>query len=133
MKRLLTIVFFAFSLNINAQSINFKVMSFESAIEQAKSEKKLVFLDFYATWCGPCKLMDKKTFSSANVANLMNEMFVNVKVDVDDKQFAKLMNDFNVNEVPTYIIIDLNQKVLNRLTGYFPEKKFIEELNSLKK
>lgn len=132
MKKLFFVAVLFLAVQGNSQSIDFKVMNLESALELAKSENKLVFLDFYATWCGPCKLMDKKTFSSANVASIMNEKFVNVKVDVDDKQFAKLMNDFNVNEVPTYIIIDAKQKVLNRLTGFFPEKKFIEELISLK-
>ena len=61
MKHLFGIVAVTVSSFIAAQGINFEKSSFETLLAKAKKEKKLVFVDAYAVWCGPCKLMDKNT------------------------------------------------------------------------
>ena len=58
-------------------------MSFEQAVEKSKTEKRMIFIDVYTDWCGWCKVMDKNTFSEANVAKLLNEKFYAVKLDAE--------------------------------------------------
>ena len=60
-----------------------KWMSFEEAIEKSKTEKRKIFIDVYTDWCGWCKVMDKNTFSEAQVAKILNEKFYPVKFDAE--------------------------------------------------
>ncbi len=50
---------------------------------KAKAENKFIFVDCYATWCGPCRLMDKNVFTNSEVANYLNNNFISVKVQMD--------------------------------------------------
>ena len=58
-------------------SIKFEESSFASILAKAKAEKKLVFMDAYASWCGPCKMMDKQVFTQAEVGSTFNDIFIN--------------------------------------------------------
>jgi thioredoxin-related protein len=58
-------------------------MTFEQAVEKAKTEKRKIFIDVYTDWCGWCKVMDKKTFSDPKVAKILNENFYPVKFDAE--------------------------------------------------
>src|SRR5579859_5804868 len=60
-----------------------KWMSFEEAVEKAKTEKRKIFIDVYTDWCGWCKVMDKNTFTDAAVAKMLNEKFYAVKLDAE--------------------------------------------------
>jgi thiol:disulfide interchange protein len=112
-----------------SQNVLFKTISLEEALELSNKEKKPVFIDFYASWCGPCKLMDKKTFSNEEVATYMNTNFINIKIDVDDKASSKVVNELNISEVPTFIVMDSQKKVIKRLKGYYSDKKFLKEIS----
>jgi len=63
-----------------------KWMSFEQAMEKSKSEKRKIFIDVYTDWCGWCKVMDKNTFSEANVAKILNEEFYPVKFNAEQRE-----------------------------------------------
>ncbi len=63
-----------------AQGIVFHEGNWLSALEKAEQENKLIFLDAYTTWCGPCKMMDKQTFVDSAVGVLYNRQFINVKM-----------------------------------------------------
>jgi thioredoxin-related protein len=60
-----------------------KWMTFEEAVEKMKTEKRKIFIDVYTDWCGWCKVMDKNTFTEANIAKLLNEKFYPVKFDAE--------------------------------------------------
>ena len=53
------------SFNLQGQEINW--ISFPEALEAQKKEPKKIFMDVYANWCGPCKLLDKYTFSNKHL------------------------------------------------------------------
>src|SRR5882672_5223863 len=63
-----------------------KWMSFEEAVEKSKIEKRKIFIDVYTDWCGWCKVMDKNTFSEAQVAKILNEKFYPVKFDAEQTE-----------------------------------------------
>ncbi len=72
-----------FSLRVSGQGIQFETISFEKVLEKAQKEDKLVFIDFYTTWCAPCKSLDKFVFTDEKVGNLYSYEFVNIKLDAE--------------------------------------------------
>jgi len=58
-------------------------LSWQEILQKAKKENKYVFMDCYATWCGPCKMMDKNVYTVDSVGTLMNEKFISVKIQMD--------------------------------------------------
>ncbi len=61
------------------RSINFEQGSLQKTLEKAKTENKLIFIDVYTAWCGPCKKMDKLVFTNDTVADFFNQYFVSIK------------------------------------------------------
>ena len=88
-------------------------------IKKAKKEKKLIFLDCYTTWCGPCKLLARDVFTKDEVADFFNARFVNVKFDMEkDADGVMLKKQFEVKFYPTLIFVDpVSEEVLYRLVG----------------
>lgn len=60
-------------------------LDYTEALEKAKDSKKLVFVDLYADWCIPCRIMDANTFSDPTVASILNTRLVSAKVNVDSQ------------------------------------------------
>lgn len=61
-------------------------MSFEEAVEKSKTDKKKIFIDVYTDWCGWCKVMDKNTFSQAEIARYLNENYHAVKLNAEQRE-----------------------------------------------
>ena len=66
-----------------AQGVNFRPLSYTEAIELAAKENKMVFIDFYTTWCGPCKRMSKEVFPQQEVGEYFNRTFISLKLDAE--------------------------------------------------
>ena len=60
-------------------------LDYTEALEKAKTSKKLIFVDLYADWCVPCRIMDANTYSDPTVASLLNTQFISTKLDVDSQ------------------------------------------------
>ena len=60
-------------------------MDYTEALEKAKDSNKLIFVDLYADWCVPCRIMDANTYSDPTVASLLNTRFISTKLDVDSQ------------------------------------------------
>lgn len=67
----------------NAQGIQFEKGTFKQALQKAKKENKLLFIDGYADWCAPCKKMEKTVFQEEEVGTYFDEHIVALKVDVE--------------------------------------------------
>lgn len=88
----------------HAQGIDFFEGTFEDALVKAKESNKLVFVDFYAVWCGPCKQMTEKVFPDEEVGKYMNEKFVCLQVNVEKEGWQKdVAEKYNVTLLPTLI------------------------------
>lgn len=96
-------------------------------MEKAKLENKIIFLDFYADWCGPCKQMDREVFQDKRIGEFFNENFINFKVDGERGKGRELANLYDVKGYPTVVFIDPKGIVLNRQVGLI----FQEQLMSL--
>ena len=60
-------------------------MNYEEAFEKAKNGPKLIFVDLYADWCVPCRIMDANVYSDPTVAALLNTRFYAVKLNADSQ------------------------------------------------
>ena len=88
-------------------------------VEKAKKENKLIFVDCYTDWCGPCKLLVTNTFTKDHVADFFNENFVNAHFEME-KDIDGIANKDNwaVGAYPTLLFFDpFTEKVVHRLVG----------------
>jgi thiol:disulfide interchange protein len=105
--------------NISTEKgINFIEQDWNKALQQAKENKKLVFLDIYATWCGPCKMLKKNTFTDEAAGKFFNENFINVSIDGEAGVGPELAQRFNIIGYPTLIIADADGNVVLQTAGY---------------
>jgi thiol-disulfide isomerase/thioredoxin len=113
MKYILSVVFVLFLnvINATAQGVEFQKITFEEAIAKAKKSKKIVFLDLYTSWCGPCKMMDKNVFPRKTVGDFYNANFVNIKIDAETPAGEVLVKKYDVKGYPANLYI--NPKDLN--------------------
>lgn len=88
-----------------------------AALEKAKAENKLVFLEMYTTWCEPCKTLDKQVFTNPDMANFLNSNFVNMHVDAEKGNGINLTGIFDIKVYPTVIFLDQKGNVLERKDG----------------
>ncbi|WP_027380588.1 thioredoxin family protein [Chryseobacterium daeguense] len=109
-----------------AQGIKFEDSNFATILAKAKKENKLVFIDAYASWCGPCKLMVKNIFPLKSVGDYYNANFVNAKIDMEKGEGVDLAKKYNVKAFPTYLFVDGNGEVVHRTLGYVEENDFIQ-------
>jgi thioredoxin-related protein len=131
-----TISFFYFRPIVNfnkdkAEGIQFFRGNWNDAIALAKKENKLIFLDVYATWCGPCKRLKKYVFSDKNVGTYFNEKFINVTIDAEKSEGIPISEQFNVTSYPTLIFIDQTGKLLHKMEGYFGTDALINNTKSI--
>ena len=86
MKKILilgTALLCGFLCRVAAQGVEFRDLTFGQALEQARTENKLVFMDCYTSWCGPCKNMLKNVFTLPEAGEFMYAHFVCVKYDME--------------------------------------------------
>ncbi len=115
-------------LSTSAQT-EFRHISFDEALTAAKQEKKLVFIDFYTTWCGPCKKMSTQVFPQKNVGDFMNAKFIPLKMDAE-KEGLELAKKYQVKAYPTYIILNAEGKEEARFSGSMEGDMFISKLDA---
>lgn len=114
--------------------IDFKSISFADALKLAKKENKVIFIDAYATWCGPCKMMDSRTFSDANVGKYFNDNFINLKIDMEkNADGPEIARRFKVQAYPTLLFVNGEGKLVHSILGFRNASAFlIETQNGLK-
>ena len=105
-------------------------LSWTQVKEKAKSEHKYIFVDCFASWCGPCKAMDKDVYLDERVGKFMNQNFVSLKMQMDiasqDNDLIKMpysdshsiMQEYNVNVFPTFLFFTPKGEIVHREIGY---------------
>ena len=100
------------------KGIVFTPGTWSEILKKAKAEKKVIFFDAYTTWCGPCKLLQKNVFTRADVAEVFNKSFINVKFDMESGEGPKLAQKYPLEGYPTLFFIDPDGKVVQQVIGY---------------
>jgi len=130
MKNYWFILLFCFALNISVaqqSSIDFhENETWEQVLKLAKKENKVIFLDAYTTWCGPCKKMTRDIFPLKSVADLYNDKFINVKMDMEKDDGVNVANKYNIRAFPTLLYVNSDGEVVHRVAGFQDEKQMLQ-------
>lgn len=106
--------------------ISFDKISLEKAKKQAKKEGKLIFIDCYTSWCGPCKRMAATTFQEDEVAKLFNKNFINLKIDIEkDDDGADVARRYRVRAYPTLLFINGDGELVKQTVGFQTKDKLM--------
>jgi len=98
--------------------INFFHGTWEEALDKAKEEDKLIFLDAYASWCGPCKRMARTTFMNKSVGDFYNKNFINFKMDMEKHpQGRRLSQKFHLRAYPSLYFVNSKEEVSHKIVG----------------
>jgi thioredoxin-related protein len=100
-----------------AEGINFQDLTLEEGIAKAKKENKKLFIDVYATWCGPCKYLTKNVFVDDDLGAFINEHFVALKLDGERDDGLVLMGEFELDSYPTMLFLDTDRKLMKKIVG----------------
>lgn len=96
-------------------------MSWKQVLKKAKKEKKMIFMDCYTSWCGPCKRLAKEVFTRDSVADFYNQHFVCIKYDAEkDKDKGYIPNNpFGIPAYPTLLYMDSKGNVVHCMVGAY--------------
>lgn len=106
--------------------INFTNKEYRQVLALAKKTHKKIFVDAYATWCGPCKQLQKITFKDAKAAAYFNENFINLTIDIEKGEGIDLAKHWKIEALPTLLILDENGKIVADHIGYVDGKGLLE-------
>lgn len=134
MKKIISGLFIFFSTIILAQDeIHFQDLPFKDLIAKAKKENKIVFIDAYAAWCGPCKMMERNIFTKKSVSDYYNANFVNARFDMEKGEGRDIAAKYGVRSYPTYLFLNGDGELISQNMGYMEESPFLamaKEVNS---
>lgn len=102
---------------------------FEDILKRAKTEKKLVFVDVYTTWCGPCKLLDKTTWKDEKVKEVLSSKIISIKINAEKGEGIPFAKKYRVAGYPALLVIDGNGELRDRHMGYITPRNFLSWLN----
>jgi thiol:disulfide interchange protein DsbD len=108
----------------------------EQTLQEAQNLKKPVIIDFYATWCTPCRELEEVTFHQPDVVSLVEKNFTMVKVDVTkggNPYHEELLKKYDVKGVPTIVFLDAEGKERTdlRLVDFLPPDKFLAHMRTI--
>lgn len=107
--------------------VYFEDLTFEQALQKAKMTRRMLFVDCYTSWCGPCKHMTTKVFPQEKMGDYLNH-FVCVKYNMEKGEGPELAKRFGVAAYPTFLIIDMDGNVRHKIVGGGEADYFIKRV-----
>ncbi|MCX6166306.1 MAG: thioredoxin fold domain-containing protein [Ignavibacteriae bacterium] len=125
---LLLVFVFAISLKAKAEEINFEKGTFKEVLAKAKTQKKILMIDFFTDWCKWCVELDKKVYTDKDVSEFANKKQINWKIDAEKGEGIELAKKYAVNGFPTIVFVDGNGDEVDRIVGYIPANDFLKRI-----
>ena len=133
-----SITFFAFAIkpvikNDIAQDVHgtetgiqFVEANWAKAVAEAKKQKKMIFIDAYTSWCGPCRMLKQNTFTDKAAGDYFNKHFINIALDMEKGDGIAFAQKYQVAAYPTLFIMDADEKSVTTSEGYINPGQLIE-------
>lgn len=114
--------------------VQFTVVESEEQMQEiytrASAENLNIFVDVYATWCGPCKWMDANVFELESAGDYMNKEFINVKIDGDGEYGYTFARENGLEAYPSFFLFNSERQLMNKIVGAKPWEEFQEALEA---
>jgi thioredoxin-related protein len=108
------------------KGIQFIEADWNKALQEAKKQKKMIFIDAYTSWCGPCRMLKQNTFTDKAVGDFFNKNFINIALDMEQGDGLAFAEKYQIRAYPTLLIIDADQKSTSVSEGYMGPAQLIE-------
>jgi thiol-disulfide isomerase/thioredoxin len=105
------------------------ITNYSEGVKRAKAENKIIFIDVTASWCGPCKLLERNSFHNPELSAIHNEHFINIQLD--EKYNKGFLSSHNINGFPTLIYMDSDENIIFRGSGVPTTKSLISIAKNL--
>ncbi len=109
-----------------AQGIQFEQGTWTEVLAKAKKENKLIFVDAYTTWCGPCKYLKKKVFPLKEVGKVYNKYLINYALDTEKGEGIAFAKKYKITSYPTLLYLDWQGNLVHWAKGAGDAAKIIE-------
>jgi len=113
------------------KGVQFQETTMTELLKQSEQSGKPIFVDVYATWCGPCKYMSNNVFTQDKAGEYFNDAFVNAKFDAEKGEGIDVARKYRVNAYPTFLILDSTGKEVGRIVGGDEIDGFIQKVKGL--
>ncbi len=107
----------------------FHAISYPEAIAKANREKKVVFIEFFADWCGPCRQLERTTLAEGRVREFLATRTVAIRVNIDHN--PELAQRFRVSSIPCMVFVDGQGNEIDRIQGLVSAGPFLSEASRL--
>lgn len=97
--------------------IQFFKGTFQQALAKAKKEKKMIMMDCYTTWCGPCKLLKTQVFTDKTLGEYMSQKYVCIAIDYENGEGPTVAQKYPVDGYPSLYFLDGDGKVKTIMVG----------------
>lgn len=111
----------------NSKGIEFATGDFKTILAKAVKENKLIFIDVYTSWCGPCKLMSKEIFPLESVGDFYNKNFICYKIDAEKGEGPQIKEKYDVRCYPTFLYIAPDGTLKHRFSSSTTAAEFIRK------
>lgn len=133
MKRFLLLIAGLLAFGATEAQVKWVEGSTDQVRELAVKADKLVFIDLYADWCGPCRMMEERVFKREEVGDYFDRHFVAAKYNVDRPTGRALMQRYGRGSIPFYLILNTDGELLGTILGAYPAEEFLQHIERIVK
>lgn len=130
---LIVALFAALTITELTAQVQFHTGDTSELYKASRNSDKLIFVDLYASWCPPCKMMDSNVFSRKDVGDFMAKNFISAKYSVDETIGSEFSRTYSVRSIPTYLIFNKDGELVARMTGGMSHTEFISQMSDILK
>ncbi|MCS7152543.1 MAG: thioredoxin family protein [Bacteroidia bacterium] len=102
--------------------------SWQALLSEAQKQKRPIFVDFYTVWCGPCKMLERYTFSNPEVGDYVEKNYLAYRVDAEKGDGVRLADQYRIRAYPTIVFLDPQGNEIGRHIGYADAPTFLNIL-----